>query len=724
MIKIWQVGNTGVRNPLRIHEAFRLYASSHLVGKIRGVNGAVALMRYLCEKGILANAQGRDETGSYGRKWRLMFNTNGFTYREVTGGMGFTQSDIGPVDTITPFGRQFLAAEAVPAIQEFFLRALSMHMETMDGGGAFSPLRWTLAVMLALERGTGSSAVGFSEFAAYIQTSSPVRTPEEVARDILAMRQKRTIAPSKKRFDKALYDKLGHDYPKKVGNFREYGDMNIRYLKATGILRANGKGLAIVEEKHAIAEMLTANLVSEASELDRYRELYNGPRLPTDDFEAANTALVDLENRLRERGVAFYTDRAQLGSAAAVNAERYRLEALISNDEEIEFAHQQNTKWAEISDYMDLVMHRGGRKQYDDDMEIAVPKDEVSAYLEWIVWRAFLAMNTLVNKPYEIRRFKIDQDFLPVGTAPGNGPDMIAEYDTCKIVIEVTMSDSSRQEAMEGEPVRRHVYDVLQGCDKPVYGLFVANKVNTNTAETFRVGTWYSSDDQATRLNIVPLTLGQFRDYFVAAFRGGTRRNGEIVDLLDSCISRRDIGGAPQWRRCIAADVEAAIRQRTLERTHVVFEISDNLRFREYLPFYSLRAACGKFGDGEAVECEGWVKVEGCGRLDERMFVVRASGQSMEPKIHDGDLCVMRANPQGSRQGKDVLAEHRRMDDPETGGAYSIKRYSSEKVATDDGSWRHERIILSPLNRDYEPIVIDDDSDGDCRIIAELVKVL
>ena len=156
----------------------------------------------------------------------------------------------------------------------------------------------------------------------------------------------------------------------------------------------------------------------------------------------------------------------------------------------------------------------------------------------------------------------------------------------------------------------------------------------------------------------------------------------------------------------------------------VNFEVPDNLRFREYLPFYSLRAACAKFGDGEAVECEGWVKVEGCGRLDEEMFVVRASGRSMEPKIHDGDLCVMRANPQGTRQGKDVLAEHRRMDDPETGGAYSIKRYSSEKVATDDGSWRHERIILSPLNRDYEPIVIDEDSDGDCRIIAELVKVL
>ena len=153
-------------------------------------------------------------------------------------------------------------------------------------------------------------------------------------------------------------------------------------------------------------------------------------------------------------------------------------------------------------------------------------------------------------------------------------------------------------------------------------------------------------------------------------------------------------------------------------------KVAQALRFREYLPLYSLRAACGKFGDGEAVECEGWVKVEGCGRLDERMFVVRASGRSMEPKIHNGDLCVMRANPQGSRQGKDVLAEHRDVEDPETGGAYSIKRYSSVKTAMHDGSWRHERIVLSPLNRGYDPIVIDEDSHGDCRIVAEVVKVL
>ena len=50
------------------------------------------------------------------------------------------------------------------------------------------------------------------------------------------------------------------------------------------------------------------------------------------------------------------------------------------------------------------------------------------------------------------------------------------------------MSTSSRQEAMEGEPVRRHVSDAVLKYDKPVYGMFIAVRIDTNTAETFRHG--------------------------------------------------------------------------------------------------------------------------------------------------------------------------------------------------------------------------------------------
>ncbi len=39
------------------------------------------------------------------------------------------------------------------------------------------------------------------------------------------------------------------------------------------------------------------------------------------------------------------------------------------------------------------------------------------------------------------------------------------------------------------------------------------------------------------------------------------------------------------------------------------------------------------------------------------MFVARIAGQSMEPKIPDGSLCVFRHGVTGSRQGRLVLVE-------------------------------------------------------------------
>ena len=56
----------------------------------------------------------------------------------------------------------------------------------------------------------------------------------------------------------------------------------------------------------------------------------------------------------------------------------------------------------EIADYMELLIKGGGKRTYDDDNVIEVPKDETPAYLEWILWRASLAIDHMVNKPYEV----------------------------------------------------------------------------------------------------------------------------------------------------------------------------------------------------------------------------------------------------------------------------------------------------------------------------------
>lgn len=60
----------------------------------------------------------------------------------------------------------------------------------------------------------------------------------------------------------------------------------------------------------------------------------------------------------------------------------------------------------------------------------------------------------------------------------------------------------------------------------------------------------------------------------------------------------------------------------------------------------------------------------------------------------------------------------------ETGGSYTVKEYSSQKTSGGEGGWQHERITLSPLNPDFQPIVLDPEGEDDVRVVAEFVSVL
>ena len=123
------------------------------------------------------------------------------------------------------------------------------------------------------------------------------------------------------------------------------------------------------------------------------------------------------------------------------------------------------------------------------------------------------------------------------------------------------MSASSRQEAMEGEPVRRHVSDAVLKYNKPVYGMFIAIKIDTNTAETFRHGIWYTRGDLKQRLDIVPLTLAQYREYFMAMFRTDNVNPEKLRELILMCESRRDILNAPEWKKYISTAINEKIKK-------------------------------------------------------------------------------------------------------------------------------------------------------------------
>jgi DUF2075 family protein len=158
-------------------------------------------------------------------------------------------------------------------------------------------------------------------------------------------------------------------------------------------------------------------------------------------------------------------------------------------------------------------------------------------------------------------------------------------------------------------------------------------------------------------------------------------------------------------------------------RIKIEDSVAKKLQFTEYLPVYVLEAACGLFGRGTDASSEGWVKIKGM-PLNKNMFVAKVVGTSMEPRIPEGSYCIFQANVVGSRMNKIVLVQHNNIADIDTGGQYTVKKYTSKKSFSPDGSWEHEEISLLPLNPAYSPIVIPNSDDGEFMVIAEFKAVL
>lgn len=165
----------------------------------------------------------------------------------------------------------------------------------------------------------------------------------------------------------------------------------------------------------------------------------------------------------------------------------------------------------------------------------------------------------------------------------------------------------------------------------------------------------------------------------------------------------------------------AAIAAKLKKLFNIEPDVAFARRYVDYLPVFSLEAACGNFGKGMAVEPQGWIKCSPGVKLDHNMFAAKVAGRSMEPKLEDGDYCVFRANVVGSRNNKLVLVQHSSISDPDTGGSYTIKKYTSKKKYTQDGTWEHEEIVLKPLNQEYSDIVIPNAEDEEFMVVAEVV---
>ena len=143
------------------------------------------------------------------------------------------------------------------------------------------------------------------------------------------------------------------------------------------------------------------------------------------------------------------------------------------------------------------------------------------------------------------------------------------------------------------------------------------------------------------------------------------------------------------------------------------------LRFQTHVPLYSFEAAAGRLGEEMESQALDWVPAPEGMRLGPDLFAGRVVGRSMEPRIPDGSLNLFRFHPAGSRQGKILLIE--RFGVLDQTARFTVKRYTSLKVKTGEDEWRHEQILLEPLNPEFEPWDLDPEGFA---VVAEWVRVL
>jgi hypothetical protein len=102
-------------------------------------------------------------------------------------------------------------------------------------------------------------------------------------------------------------------------------------------------------------------------------------------------------------------------------------------------------------------------------------------------------------------------------------------------------------------------------------------------------------------------------------------------------------------------------------------------RYKTCVPLIDLSAAAGAWRAAEGVPDTDdptveWVAWDSPRRFTKDMFVARVVGHSMEPVIPDGAYCLFRKVALPSSPERAVLVRHPGVENPETGGQYTVKR--------------------------------------------------
>ena len=575
MSRVWNIGNTTVRNPKRIEKALKVFVEEGFSGNAKGPDAEKRIHQKLKEAGVLAFEE--EPSDWAGRKWRAAFYQLGFITKEhklkAPAQSGNTyekllftelESETSRSYEIVESGRRLISATSIPEIEEIYTRQFLCYeipssLEPNFSQGKMKPFVLFLQVLyeLHLRKETGLTKMETGLFIQPFQNHTP-ELYNNIVEKILLYRSDLERCKNSEQLKKVKGKYLSELGKNCNINFntvtRDYADTTFRYFTLSGLFTRKNSTIIIRPNKLAhVAQMLEHETVFLFENPAEYFNVFHNNCfvLPIDDkqfnYNDIQTMAAALKTGAKElvkeaRNLSVNSDIQEL------NRVRYRLIEYHNWEREEDYAVEQSNSEVlkETIDYLNLL----AGKSIKNKLEI----DDKPAYLEWAVWRSLLAINNIVCPAHKTRRFPVDEDFFPRNTAPGGGPDLIFEFQNYILVVEVTLTVSNRQMAVESEPVRRHTARIkIENNNKDVYCLFVAPEIDSNTAETFRIGVWYNQNEEVF-LNIIPFRIIEFI-HIMETFLVNRYDNEELKNLLDRCLIYRNVR-APQWKENIASEID------------------------------------------------------------------------------------------------------------------------------------------------------------------------
>ena len=298
----------------------------------------------------------------------------------------------------------------------------------------------------------------------------------------------------------------------KASNMHDYADACIRYLRATGLVSIShiGRSLSILTEKKKDVEFILNNISREPVFIDdkaKYLDYLGNSELPK--------LLTDNKDSLLQK-IKEENPTEQIQESVTIHELKEKLDDLIITKREKLIQSQI----AEIKDY----------KKYDDIQTTFTQIEENDIYdpsliLEWNVWRGM----TMLDGGNIKANLKFDDFGNPMSTAQGNMADIVCDYETFGLTVEVTMASGQKQYEMEGEPVSRHLAKFKKETGKEAYCLFVAPTINEACIAHFYGLHNLNISYYGGKSVIVPLPLNVFKKMLEYSFKASYTPNPQQV---------------------------------------------------------------------------------------------------------------------------------------------------------------------------------------------------